>query len=180
MTSPEDILDFWFSDAVEPFWFRKDAVFDEELRKKFLPVYQKAAAGELDNWKDSAEGTLVLIIVLDQFSRNLFRDSAQAFATDEAARALTYHALEQDYDSALSDAQRVFCYMPLMHSESLADQEKSVELYSALGRESNNDYAIRHRDVITKFGRFPHRNAALGRINTEEEKTYLAQPDAGF
>ena len=175
-----DILKFWFSEKVRLRWFVKDGAFDQRIREEFLSVYEDACAGRLDAWKHSASGILALILVFDQFPRNMFRDSPRAFAMDAQARALVYEGLEQGYDTELSEVECVFFYMPLMHSERLEDQETSVGLYEALGRADNLEFAVRHRDIVARFGRFPHRNAVLGRTSTEEEVAFLTQPGSSF
>ncbi len=189
---PADILAFWFGRPDEPGygqprseWFRKDATFDETIRQRFLPAVEAALAGRLDAWAADADGTLALLILLDQFPRNLFRNEARAFAGDAAARKLAEQAVAQGWDRSMTAVQRVFLYLPFEHSEALADQERSLALFTALAAEHSGndgflDYAERHHAVIARFGRFPHRNAALGRSSTAEEADYLAQPGSGF
>jgi len=191
-TAPADILAFWFGRPGEPGfgqprseWFRKDAAFDEEIRSRFLPGVEAALAGELTAWADDRQGMLALLILLDQFPRNLFRGEAKAFAGDPQTRRLAETALDRGWDKSLTAVEKVFVYLPFEHSESLADQERSVALFSALAAEHPGsdgffNYARRHHEVIARFGRFPHRNAALGRLSTPEETTYLAQPGSGF
>ena len=190
--APADILAFWFGRPGEPGygqprgeWFRKDAGFDAAIRSRFLPGVEAALAGDLDAWADDRQGLLALLILLDQFPRNLFRGEARAFAGDEQARRLAGLALARGWDQPLSAVEKLFVYLPFEHSESLADQERSVALFSTLaaghpGCEGFLDYAHRHHEVIARFGRFPHRNAALGRPSTPEETSYLAQPGSGF
>jgi uncharacterized protein (DUF924 family) len=187
-----DILDFWFGRPGDAGygqprgeWFRKDAGFDAEIRSRFLPAVEAALAGELTAWADDRQGILALLILLDQFPRNLFRGEARAFAGDQQARRLAETTLAKGWDQNLSAVEKLFVYLPFEHSESLADQERSVALFSALaaghpGCEGFLDYAHRHHEVIARFGRFPHRNAALGRPSTPEETSYLAQPGSGF
>jgi len=187
-----DILAFWFGRAGEPGhgqprseWFRKDAAFDEAIRSRFLPAVETALADGLADWADSPEGLLALVILLDQFPRNLFRGNARMFAGDVRARQLAERALAQGWDQALNSVDKLFVYLPFEHSEALADQERSVALFAALaaehpGNDGFLDYAHRHHEVIARFGRFPHRNAALGRPSTPEETIYLAQPGSGF
>ena len=181
------VLSFWFGepDADGSFskrqeWFRKDPTFDAEITERFGGDYEKAARGDLDALMATAEGCLALLVLLDQFPRNMFRASPRAFATDAKAREVTRHALEQGFDAALAPVQRVFVYLPLEHSEDLADQERMVALAEALGDADLVDYAVRHRDIIARFGRFPHRNAALGRASTEEEAAFLQEPNSSF
>lgn len=192
MATAADILAFWFGRPGEPGhgqprneWFRKDAAFDDAIRDRFLPDVEAALAGRLADWADNPQGLLALVILLDQFPRNLFRGTARMFAGDAEARQLAERALAQGWDKDMSAVERVFVYLPLEHSEALADQERSVALFAALaaehpGNDGFLDYAWRHHDVIARFGRFPHRNAALGRPSTPEETTYLAQPGSGF
>jgi len=189
---PADILAFWFGRPGEPGhgrpraeWFRKDAAFDEEIRRRFLPAVEAALAGQLAHWANSPEGALALLILLDQWPRNLFRDQARAFAGDEPARQLAATAIDRGWDQELSGLERLFIYLPFEHGEALADQQRSLALFAALAAEQPGhdgflDYAQRHHAVIARFGRFPHRNAALGRPSTPDELDYLAQPGSGF
>jgi len=187
----DEILSFWFGapDSPEfgqyqPKWFRSTPEFDEEIRARFLADYEQAAAGGLEEWKHDARGCLALILLLDQFSRNLFRDDARAFATDPRAVAAAVYAMEHGYDQEVPAAQRMFFYLPFEHSEDRLLQRLSVALFSALAQEARSDsgleYAIRHQRVIERFGRFPHRNSALGRPNTSAESEFLASPEAPF
>ena len=178
--SAQEVLDFWFSPEVEPNHFSKDDAFDQLIRDRFGPTHAAAIEGALESWRENAAGSLALVIVLDQFPRNMFRDDARAFASDEQARQVASAVIDQGQDQQLSPGERVFLYMPFMHGESLEVQDRSVALYQALGIENNLNYAEAHRDVISQFGRFPHRNAILGRSSTPEEEAYLAQPGAGF
>jgi len=190
--APADILAFWFGRTGEPGfgqprgeWFRKDAGFDDQIRSRFLPSVEAALAGQLAAWAAERQGLLALLILLDQFPRNLFRGEAKAFAGDPQARQLAETALAKGWDKGLSAVEKLFVYLPFEHSEVLADQERSVALFSALAAEHPGcdgflDYARRHHEVIARFGRFPHRNAALGRPSTPEETSYLAQPGSGF
>jgi uncharacterized protein (DUF924 family) len=187
-----DILAFWFGRPGEPGcgqprgeWFRKDAGFDAGIRSRFLPSVEAALAGELTAWADDRQGILALLILLDQFPRNLFRDEARAFAGDEQARRLAATAIDQGWDVPLAAVEKLFVYLPFEHSESLADQERSMALFAALaaahaGSDGFLDYARRHHEIIARFGRFPHRNAALGRPSTPAEVEFLAQPGSSF
>ena len=185
MTTPQDILGCWFAgdpSSRRDIWFQKNDAFDDECRQ-FLNAHQDARTGELDHWTDTAEGTLALLILLDQFSRNLHRGSPEAFAADPKARMIAEAAIERGFDRSLTPVQRMFVYLPFEHSENLADQERSVALFESLRADLGDrtiDYAARHRDVIRRFGRFPHRNAVLCRRNTAAEDAYLAEPGAGF
>ena len=174
IATPEEVLAFW-REAGPDRWFKKDAAFDNAIRARFLATYEAAARGELAGWEASAEGSLALVIVLDQFPRNMFRGTARAFAADERARSTANLALKRGYDLDLPAELRIFLFLPFMHSEDLIDQNRCVELCRA-GAEENLKYALEHRDIIRRFGRFPHRNALLGRSTTPEEQAFL---DAG-
>ncbi len=174
------ILHFWFEEAGPEKWYKKDADFDYEIKARFLYLMEDAAAGKLDDWADEPESALALIILLDQFPRNVYRDTPKAFATDKKARALTRLMLERDYLENFDLTQCVYSILPLEHSENTEDQTLSVELIGALGNENYLKYAVAHKEIIDRFGRFPHRNAILGRENTPEEDKYLSQPGAGF
>jgi uncharacterized protein (DUF924 family) len=191
MSRFQEILDFWFGKPNEEdygksrkVWFIKNPYFDEEVRSRFLSDYKRAAAGELDDWKNSPLSCLALIILLDQFSRNMFRGQPQAFVTDPQALAVAKHAVEQGFDHELLPIQRWFIYMPFEHSENLDDQHQCVELFSKLKDypecASGIDYAYRHLNVIQRFGRFPHRNQILNREITPEEIEFLKQPGSSF
>lgn len=168
----EDIVAFWRAADYEK-WFGKNDAFDDDIRRRFGALVDDAAAGKLDRWADDAEGALALLILLDQFPRNLFRGSARAFATDEKARAVAGAAIAAGFDERTERRLRGFFYLPFMHSESLADQDRCMELYQAMGDENGVKYAKIHRDIIEQFGRFPHRNPALGRETTAEETEFL-------
>ncbi len=178
--TPREVLDFWFDPANQPFWFKKSAAFDAAVRERLGDAHAAAAAGRLDDWQATPEGALALVILLDQVPRNIHRNSARAFATDGAARAAAVAALDTGFDRKLYDDQRLFLYLPLEHSEDLADQERSVALFTAIGDARQTDYAVRHRDIVARFGRFPHRNALLGRESTEEELSFLEEPNSSF
>jgi uncharacterized protein (DUF924 family) len=169
----KDIVGFWRDAGMEQ-WFAKDAAFDAEVRNRFLPAHEAAASGALDGWTMEAEGALALQILLDQVPRNAFRDSARMFATDAKARALADAALALGHDQAIDPALRLFFYLPFEHSENLADQQRAVALITPLGGELLR-YALIHLEVIERFGRFPHRNAVLGRTSTPEELAFLAE-----
>jgi len=171
-----DIVSFW-SEAGPDKWFAQDDNFDQAIRSRFLPTYQAAANGDLEAWEESADGALALLILLDQFPRNMFRGDARAFATDTLARAAADRALSRGFDQATDPEVRSFFYMPFMHSEALSDQDRCVRLFEALGDAEQLRYAAEHRDVIRRFTRFPHRNRALGRDATPAEQAFL-QADA--
>jgi uncharacterized protein (DUF924 family) len=162
---------FW-RDAGRDAWFEKNDAFDDEFRARFLDLHHAAARREFDAWSGHAEGSLALMILLDQFPRNCFRGTGHMFATDPLARHFAERAIAEGHDLALEEALRAFVYLPFEHSENMKDQERSVALFEANCR-SNLKWAIDHRDIIARFGRFPHRNAALGRRTTEEEQAFL-------
>lgn len=170
--SHADVLEFWRT-AGSDRWFESDPAFDAVVRDRFLAAHEAAAAGRLADWEASADGALALVILLDQFPRNMFRGTARAFATDAQAREVARRAVVRGFDRAVEEALRVFFYMPFMHSEELADQDYCVELLRALGDDNAMKYAELHRDAIRRFGRFPHRNEILGRASTPEESAYL-------
>jgi uncharacterized protein (DUF924 family) len=169
-----DLLGFWFADQTRPYWFDSTPAFDAELRARFLELHEAAAGGGLAEWRNDGRGCVGLALLLDQLPRNLFRGRARAFATDPQARAVTRHARDMAFDRQLDDAQRLFLYLPLEHSEDLADQDQAVALIGRLTSEPAwRTFAEKHRAVIARFGRFPHRNAALGRPSTAEEAAFL-------
>jgi uncharacterized protein (DUF924 family) len=166
-----DVVAFW-RDAGEQRWFRKDPAFDAEFARRFLGAHEAAAAGELDGWLASAQSALALVLLLDQFPRNVFRGTPRAWATDPQARAATAAAIAAGFDLQTEPKLRLFFYLPYSHSESLADQDRAVELNARLPGDSHA-HALGHREIVRRFGRFPHRNAILGRASTPEEITYL-------
>jgi uncharacterized protein (DUF924 family) len=171
--TPADILAFW-REAGRDRWYEKDADFDADVRRRFLEVWRKAAAGALSSWETSDDGALALTIVLDQFPRNMFRGTAQVYASDGLAREVAGRALARGADARIEPDLREFIYMPFMHSEHLADQLRCVELFRNVP--DSLEYAERHADIIRRFGRFPHRNRVLGRATTPDEQAFL---DAG-
>ncbi|BCT90534.1 DUF924 family protein [Acinetobacter variabilis] len=176
----QDILDFWFSPETQPNWFAKSDQFDQSLKEKFGDILKQASKAELWSWRKNADGRLAEILVLDQFSRNIFRDTPGAFAQDSLALALAQEAISQDLDKQLSPEQRSFLYMPFMHSESKLIHEFALKLFQRLGNPENLEYEIKHKIIIDRFGRYPHRNQILGRESTEEELSFLTQPDSSF
>jgi uncharacterized protein (DUF924 family) len=184
---PNDLLRFWFGEPPgkqRREWFVKDAGFDGELRRRFGELHAMAARRGLEGWRDSPEPMLALVIVLDQLSRNLHRGDARAFAQDAHARECAAQAISRGDDLELLPVQRQFLYLPYEHSESIADQDRGVELMRSLDgfaeTKGMSDYALRHREVIRRFGRFPHRNEVMGRASTPEEAEFLRQPGSRF
>lgn len=170
------VLDYWFSPAAEPHWFAGSPAFDDELRQRYSALFTAASLGELADWETTAQGALALVILLDQIPRNIFRGSARAYATDDAALAAADRAIAQDFDLSLPVKRRQFLYLPFEHSENLADQLRAVDFFATRTEDSEGrDYAERHLAVIRRFGRFPHRNDALGRRSTGAERDYLAE-----
>jgi uncharacterized protein (DUF924 family) len=170
--TPIDVLTFW-REAGPAKWFRKDAAFDAEIASRFLASYEAAAAGRRADWESTPEGALALLIVLDQFPRNMFRASARAFAADRLARAVADRAIARGFDLQVPAAERKFFYLPFEHAEDLDDQERCLVLMSATGDADLVKWAELHADIIRRFGRFPHRNAALGRTTTPAEQAFL-------
>jgi uncharacterized protein (DUF924 family) len=168
-----DVLDFW-RDAGPQRWFRKDDAFDARFRERFGSTHEAAAAGALDAWANSADGALALLILLDQFPRNAFRGTARMYATDAKAREIARRAVDAGFDGQVDPELRPFFYLPFMHSEQLEDLDLCVELTRALGEDTHR-YAVHHRAIIERFGRFPHRNAVLGRPSTPQEEAFLAE-----
>ena len=178
--TPHHILEFWFIEHGPRDWFASNPDFDAKITKQFGDAYPSILAGKHHNWRETAEGRLAEIIVLDQFSRNLFRGTAKAFAADPIALSLAQEAIAVDADQALNQQQRWMLYLPFMHSESLAIHKIAIDLFTKLGLDQVLDYEIRHKDIIERFGRYPHRNAALGRQSTQEELAFLDQPGSSF
>jgi uncharacterized protein (DUF924 family) len=173
--TPADILAFW-RDAGPDRWYRRDDAFDAEVRRRFLGLWQRAAAGELSSWEGSDDGALALVIVLDQFPRNMFRGDALTYASDRLARDVAARAIDRGADKRMDATLLEFLYLPFMHSEQLPDQLRCIELFGGTANTENQKYAAHHADIIRRFGRFPHRNRILGRETTPEEQAFL---DAG-
>lgn len=169
----QDVLDFWFSPEMEPNWFVKSDKTDATIRDRFAETCEAAHRRELDDWAETPDGAMALVIVLDQFPRNIFRGTARAFASDDLALEHARAAVDAGFDGQVDAKGRAFLYLPFEHSEDLPDQTRSVELFEALGNPGYLDYAIQHRDIIERFGRFPHRNAILDRPNTPDEDEFL-------
>ena len=200
METSNIIREYWFGTALEDaavtarerarLWWSKSRELDNETRRRFESCVIKAGSGELEHWASNPQDRLALILLTDQFPRSIYRDSARAFAFDTKALSLARDGVGASFDVSLRPLERVFFYLPLEHSESLADQQRSVSLFQKLADEVSQDhkptfteyldFAVRHRDIISRFGRFPHRNEALGRISTPEELSFLRQPGSGF
>lgn len=176
----QEVLAFWFQgDPRDPRWFRKDEAFDRAIRDRFLPLYEQAAAGALGAWLETPRECLALVIVLDQFPRNMFRGDKRAFAADPLALAAARTIVSRGWNREMPESEKLFAYLPFEHSEALADQDLACDLMKDFHPEQLR-YALRHREIIQRFGRFPHRNAALGRESTREEIAFLKEPGSAF
>lgn len=199
MSEPEDVLDFWFGELDEhgcaspnqrKLWWTKSEDFDQAIRANFVSDYEAVVAGDRERWRSTPHGALAYIIVLDQFSRNMFRNTSKMFAADPLAREACWEGLDAGFDTELGFDERVFFYLPLEHSEEVADQERCNELFTKLcetapeslerDAEYYLDFAKKHRAIIERFGRYPHRNEILGRVSTKEELEFLKQPGSSF
>ncbi len=176
----EEVLDFWFKELTPDLWWKKDENFDLSIKERFGALHEKAIISELFSWRKTAEGSLAEVIVLDQFSRNIYRDKPESFSCDPLALALAQTAVEKGFDQALSSSERCFLYMPFMHSESLLVHEQAVKIFESLGNKNNLEFELKHKVIIERFGRYPHRNKILGRQSTQEELAFLEQPNSGF
>lgn len=174
------VLDFWFAELQPEQWWVKDEALDQRIRNRFGGLHEQAARGELASWRRTANGRLAEVIVLDQLSRNLFRNSAQAFACDPMALVLAQEAIAHGALDALTPIESVFLCMPFMHSESRVIHEQAVVLFTRIGIQANLDFELRHKAIIDCFGRYPHRNELLGRVTTAEEVEFLRQPGSAF
>ncbi len=178
MIKPADIIQFWYSEPINKHWFASTPEIDLLIREQYAALWQQAAEGQLDNWKQSAEGCLALILLFDQFPLNMFRGMDKSFSTEARAVELTLYGIEQAYDKQLPASQLNFFYMPLMHSELLAHQKLSIEKFEQAGLDANARFARHHKSIIERFGRFPHRNGVLGRKSSVEEMDYLNSKNA--
>ncbi|RYY73388.1 MAG: DUF924 domain-containing protein [Gammaproteobacteria bacterium] len=176
----QTVLDFWFKEINSQQWWVKDKNFDQLIGERFSAVHRQASMGELFEWRECAEGRLAEIIVLDQFSRNMFRDRPESFEQDTLALVLAQEAIFNDLDKVIPIEWRSFMYMPFMHSESLVIHDHAIKLFGQEGMEFNLDFERKHRVIIEKFGRYPHRNAILKRESTQAELEFLKQPDSSF
>lgn len=178
MITPQDILEFWFAADMRSKWFASTPQLDASIKEQFEPTWEAAVNGELDDWLSNPDGCLALAIVLDQFPLNMFRGTAKSFSSEAKSRDVARHAIGQGYDKQIDPSRLAFLYMPFMHSEDLAGQDFSVQLFEAAGLENNLRFAKHHRELVRRFGRFPHRNAILGRTSTPEELDYLNSTEA--
>lgn len=179
MNTPEQILQFWYSKPMNQHWFKSTAKIDADIRRQFEPLWRSAAQGELDSWMQTAQGCLALIILLDQLPLNMFRGEAKSFSTEAQAIECTLYGIVQGFDKQIPQSQLSFFYMPLMHSELMAHQDLSVQMFEQAGLKENARFSQHHRSIIATFARFPHRNALLGRDSTQAELEYL-QSDKAF
>lgn len=177
---PQDIIQFWFDEVTPKQWWIKDGEFDQLLTNRYRRLLDSAAKGELFSWRETPLGRLAEIIVLDQFSRNIYRDDVRAFASDPMALVLSQEVVRQQCYKDFSTNQKQFLFMPYMHSESLVIHEEAVELFGEPGLEGNLDFEHKHKVIIQRFGRYPHRNEILGRASTDEEKAFLLGPGSSF
>lgn len=173
-----EIIDYWYSDDMSSHWFNSTESIDQEIREQYLSLWQSASDGKLEHWTESALGCLALVIILDQFPLNIFRGNSESFSTESQAIKVTRHAINKGFDKKIPKQQLAFLYMPLMHSESIQDQNLSVSCCEKAGLDENIKFARHHRDIVKCFGRFPHRNAMLGRDSNEQELAYLASEEA--
>lgn len=179
LRSRDAVLDFWFAPGMKKRWFASTDQLDKDIRTRFEPVWRLARDGGLTDWEKTADGALALVIVLDQLPLNMFRHQPASFSTEAASREVADRAITRGFDHDMTAERRQFLYMPFMHSERLADQERSVRLFEAAALADNLRFARHHRDIVARFGRFPHRNAVLGRESTADELAWLASPE-GF
>ncbi|MBF0380777.1 MAG: DUF924 domain-containing protein [Magnetococcales bacterium] len=187
MSAINSVISFWFGERDSEIfgqfrqeWFKKSAEFDGEIRDKFSQLHQQANSGELDDWQSQPEGALALIIILDQFSRNMFRNSPEAFASDPQALTIAKKAIEASFHNKVHPVMRPFFFLPLEHSEKLEDQQQCVSLFEQSVDKNGLTWAIKHLEIIQRFGRFPHRNSVLGRTSSPEEEEFLQQPGSSF
>ena len=176
--SANDIVEFWYSDRVKKQWFSATQQLDKEILDNYQSLWVEASSGNLDHWLNSPKGCLALAIILDQFPLNMFRGKPEGFKTEQQAVSVAKLAVEKGLDQKLGKEKRAFLYMPLMHSENLADQDLSVKLFRKSGLANNAKFAEHHREIVRRFGRFPHRNRILGRTSTQTEEEYLASDKA--
>ncbi|GHG03302.1 DUF924 family protein [Thalassotalea marina] len=176
----QEIIHFWFVETTPAQWWQKDTAFDLLIEQRFAHVHHQAKLGELSSWRETALGSLAEIIILDQFSRNIYRDKPAAFAQDPMALTLAQVAISKGFDLTLPETERSFLYLPFMHSESKLIHKHALSLYQALGNEQNLEFECKHKAIIDQFGRYPHRNTILGRQSTPEEVEFLKEPNSSF
>ncbi|EKO3495287.1 DUF924 domain-containing protein [Vibrio fluvialis] len=176
----QSVLTFWFNELTPEMWWKKDVSLDDQIRDRFTPLHEQAVKGKLFHWRQCPQGALAEVIVLDQFSRNIFRDTPKAFAQDPQALTLAQFAIEKGFHKQLTKSEQVFLYLPFMHSESRLIHAAAMDLYSELGEQVNLDFEMQHKAIIERFGRYPHRNAILGRQSTAEELEFLKLPNSAF
>ncbi len=176
----QHILDFWFKEIESTQWWQKDVDFDQIVKKRFSEIHRAATLGECSRWRRQQQGRVAEILILDQFSRNIFRNDARSFAQDGMALVLAQECIAQESLEALTQSERTFLFMPFMHSESREIHQQAVKLFSEPGMESNLEFELKHKRIIDRFGRYPHRNQILGRTSTAEEVSFLAQPGSSF
>ncbi|MCD8512849.1 MAG: DUF924 domain-containing protein [Nitrincola sp.] len=174
------VLDFWFKELEPRQWWEKNHQLDLMIQTRFGSLHQQAKAGELFEWRETPAGSLAEVIVLDQFSRNIFRDTPESFASDPLALALAQFAISKGFDLELPPTERSFLYLPFMHSESKVIHQQAIKLYEALGNANSLEFECKHKVIIDRFGRYPHRNHILGRVSTDEEIAFLKEPDSSF
>lgn len=177
--TPGDLVDFWFSEYSRQYWFSSTPEYDREVHSRFEPLWEQGRDGQLADWEETATGALALVILLDQLPLNMFRGRPQGFASEAQSQEVADRAIVRGLDAALTDEQKAFLYLPFMHSESLVDQDRSVSLFEQAGLDDNVKWARHHREIVRRFGRFPHRNAILGRESTPGELQWLAS-SAGY
>jgi uncharacterized protein (DUF924 family) len=177
-SSAQAIIDFWFSDSCKACWFNSTPELDQLIKQNYESLWLLASQGKLKQWREDPISALALVIILDQFPLNMFRGTAQSFATESASRDVARYAIEKGFDKSLSNEQKKFLYMPFMHSEDMTDQDYSVVLFKSAGLNDNARWAEHHRDIVKRFGRFPHRNEILGRESSAEEIQWLASAEA--
>ncbi|WP_223670722.1 DUF924 family protein [Kangiella shandongensis] len=178
--NPKEVLSFWFEELSPKDWWTKSESLDQSIKERFGQLHRQASLGELFEWRSTAKDSLAEVIVLDQFSRNIYRDSAKAFAQDAHALTLAQVAIEKGFNQQLSQQEQQFLYLPFMHSESKKIHQEAVKLYAQLDKDYGYDFELKHKEIIDRFGRYPHRNKALGRRSTTEEQKFLQQPGSSF
>ncbi len=178
LLQPIDIINFWYSEPMRSHWFSSSNEIDNEIKQRFEGSWERAQTEEYDSWLWTPDGCLALVIILDQFPLNMYRGDAKSFSTEHQAIEVSKHAIEKGFDTEISEERVSFLYLPLMHSENLADQKECIRLFAQREIQANLNFAHHHHDIVARFGRFPHRNAILGRVSTKEELEYLSSDEA--